>query len=112
MTPEGKVKKKINEWLEETFPGLFTWMPVPNGYGKSGIPDHIACVPVVITQEMVGETIGVFVGIEAKTEVGVLTKHQERRLAEIADASGIAEVVYGTGDSFNRMCESIERRLK
>ena len=112
MTPESKVKKKVKAWLYKTFPSVFEFMPVSNGMGKHGIPDHIACVPVVITDEMVGETIGVFVGIEAKTEVGVLSRHQERRIEEIVDAGGIVEVVYGNDAGFERMCESLTRQLK
>ena len=33
-----------------------------------GTPDLIACVPTVITSEMVGKTIGKFVGIEVKKD--------------------------------------------
>ena len=30
------------------------------------MPDYICCIPVVITQDMVGKTVGVFAAIEAK----------------------------------------------
>ena len=112
MTPEGKVKAKIKSWLYATFPDVFTFMPVSNGMGTHGIPDHIACVPVTVTPEMVGTTLGVFVGIEAKTVIGKLSKHQERRISDILDAGGIVEVVYGTDEGFDRMCESLTRQLK
>ena len=111
-TPEGKVKDKIKRWLYATFPGIFEFKPVSNGMGKHGIPDYVCCVPLTITHAMVGKTVGVFVGIEAKTEKGKLSKHQEVRLAEIADAGGIVEVVYGTDEGFDRMCESLEDQLK
>ena len=112
MTPEKKVKQKVKAWLYSTFPSLFEFMPVSNGMGKHGIPDHVACVPVTVTEDMVGDVIGVFVGIEAKTSVGKLSKHQERRLEEIANAGGIVEVVYGTDEGFERMCESLTEQLK
>jgi len=112
MTPEGKVKAKVKSWLYKTFPSVFEFMPVSNGMGKHGIPDHVCCVPVTITDDMVGQTIGVFVGIEAKTSVGKLSKHQERRLEEITNAGGIVEVVYGTDEGFDRMVESLTGQLR
>ena len=112
MTPEKKVKQKVKKWLYDTFPSLFEFMPVSNGMGKHGIPDHVCCVPITITEDMVGDVIGVFVGIEAKTSVGKLSRHQERRLEEIANAGGIVEVVYGTDEGFDRMAESLTGQLK
>lgn len=111
MKSEKVVKAKIKQWLRETFKGAFTWMPVSNGMGTHGIPDHIACVPVKITPDMVGQTIGIFVAIEAKTESGKLSDHQKRRLEEISHAGGVVEVVYGDGESLDRMCESLKAQL-
>lgn len=112
MTPEGKVKAKIKRWFAKTFPTGFTWMPVSNGMGKHGIPDHICCVPVIVTPDMIGQTVGMFVAIEAKaTTEDKLSKNQERTIEEIIDAGGIVEVVYGDQESFERMCESIESKL-
>lgn len=42
MTPEGKVKVQINKILARwalAVP-MHVWMPVPNGYGKSGLDYH------------------------------------------------------------------------
>jgi hypothetical protein len=44
--------------------------------GVPGMADIIACVPLVITQEMVGLTIGAAVGIEVKTKTGKQRKEQ------------------------------------
>jgi len=57
---------------------------MPNKFGKpkvykvkladEGTPDIIACVPVEITPEMAGQTIGGFVGIEVKRDYSEIKK--------------------------------------
>lgn len=37
MTPEGKVKKKLNKILDARSPFLYYHMPVPTGYGRSSL---------------------------------------------------------------------------
>lgn len=111
-TPEGKVKTKIDNWLKKTFPRAFWYKPVSMGYGKHGIPDYICCVPKVITQDMVGQEIGMFVGIEAKSEKGGLSAHQSFTIGEILDAAGVVEIVYGTGERFDRSAERLVEELK
>ena len=93
--PEKKVKAEIKNQMKEAFPECWGYMPVQTGYGVHGIPDHIYCVPIIITPNMVGREIGVFVAIEAKTEKGKLSSNQESRISEIIKAKGIAGVVYG-----------------
>ena len=63
-TPEGKVKAQIKKYLKTL--KAYWFLPVSNGMGAHGIPDIIACVPTVITQDMVGKEFGLFVGIEVK----------------------------------------------
>ena len=41
MTPEGKVKKKVKEYLATT--GAWYYMPVSNGMGRVGCPDILVC---------------------------------------------------------------------
>ena len=41
MTPEGRVKKKIKEYLVTT--GAWYYMPVSNGMGRVGCPDILVC---------------------------------------------------------------------
>jgi len=93
--PEKKVKNSIKKSVLDRFPGTWMYMPVQTGYGQHGIPDFVCCVPVVISQEMVGKRIGAFVGIEAKTETGKLSKMQSYQINAIADASGVAVVIKG-----------------
>lgn len=96
LTPEGRVKKTIKEWLADYAPDTWYYMPVQTGYGVSGIPDFVCNVPTTITEEMVGQTIGVFVGIEAKTVDGRQTPNQKDRQTEIEAASGKYVLVYGS----------------
>ena len=94
---EHDVKTKI---VQPFLDRLNAWhyMPVQTGYGESGIPDHVACVPVTITPDMVGRTIGRFVVIEAKApgrrnepDRGCTPKQRDN-LIDIARAGGIAAV--------------------
>ena len=41
MTPEGKVKKKVKEYLKSI--GAWYYMPVSNGMGRAGCPDILLC---------------------------------------------------------------------
>jgi hypothetical protein len=46
--------------------------------GQVGSPDILAVCPTVITADMVGQTIGVCVGIEVKTATGKQSPEQKR----------------------------------
>ena len=61
---ESKVQKKIIDHLHS----LGAWTVKTIKSNKSGVPDILACVPIKITQDMVGETIGVFVAPEVKRD--------------------------------------------
>ena len=88
MTPEGRVKKAVKAHLNEL--DLWYYMPVQNGMGRVGIPDFICCVPVTITEDMVGKRMGAFVGIETKApgKRGNTTANQKRELSGIDKAAG------------------------
>ena len=79
MTPEGKVKKKVLEML--TSNGAYYCMPVTGGYGRSGVPDIIACLH------------GKFLAIECKAGDNKPTALQEKALADIQRAGGSALVI-------------------
>ncbi len=89
-TPEGRVKDAAKKVLRER--GCYFYMPVQTGMGVVGIPDLVCCVPVHITSDMVGCTIGVFVGAEAKApgKVNDTTANQDYQIAAIQDAAGVA----------------------
>lgn len=92
-TPEGKVKDKVKLWFKQR--AAWFYMPMQNGMGVQGIPDFIACVPMVITQDMVGATIGVFYGVETKAPGRITNTSplQKIQLQGIAAAHGYAAVV-------------------
>lgn len=99
---EPKNKDVLETWFKKRTP--FHWAPVSNGMGVHGLPDRMGCVPLVVTQEMVGKTIGVFVGIEVKADGrqgekrGGCTPQQVLRGMELRSASGVHSVVYCPDD--------------
>lgn len=80
-TPEGKVKAEIRKIFEDR--DVYYVMPVTGGYGRSGVPDFIACYN------------GRFIAVEAKskhTKHGV-TSLQRQNLKAIENAGGTALVI-------------------
>ena len=110
---EPYVKRKVHGWYERH--NAFSWAPVSNGFGVHGIPDRVGCVPVVVTPEMVGKTIGLFVAVESKGEHrktqknGGLSPNQLDRRREILDASGMWAVSYDASapEELDEMLEEI-----
>lgn len=92
MTPEGKVKAEVKKVLAKH--GVWSFMVVPSGYAMVGFPDFVACVPLKITKDMVGKTIGVFAGIETKApgKIKHTTENQRRNLRGIGEHGGLAIV--------------------
>ena len=80
-TPEKKVKRKIVALLKEY--NTYYFFPATGGYGKSGVPDIVACVN------------GVFIGIEAKADMkkNKPTALQQANLRAIKEAGGISIVI-------------------
>lgn len=81
MTPEGKVKKAVKEYLKSV--GAWYYMPVSNGMGRVGCPDILVCYN------------GKFIAIETKApgKRKNVTPNQQREIDEIAHANGLALVV-------------------
>jgi hypothetical protein len=82
-TPESKVKKQVVAILKQF--GVYFFYPVTGGYGRSGVPDIVACWK------------GRFIGIECKAKGGVPTALQMKNLLEISDKQGISLIVDETG---------------
>jgi hypothetical protein len=79
MTPEAKVKKKVKQILDDL--NCYHFSPQTGGYGKSGIPDIIACYN------------GLFIAIECKSGKNTTTALQKHNLDLIKKANGLAIVV-------------------
>lgn len=93
-TPEGYEKDDICKYLVSQTAWHFR--PFMSGYGKSGVPDIVACVPMTITADMVGMRVGVFTSIEVKREDKKPTKLQDARMDEIKYSGGFA--IWGTAE--------------
>lgn len=84
-TPEGRIKKSISSYLSTcqilyNSIALWDWMPVPSGYGKSGL-DYILCIN------------GLFVAIEAKAPGEWLTGRQRETALGILKGGGKVFVI-------------------
>ena len=78
-TPEKKVKDKVVKLLKAY--GIYYFFPATHGFGRSGVPDVICCIS------------GKFLAIECKAGDNKPTALQEREIAAIKAAGGIAVVV-------------------
>lgn len=81
MTPEGKVKKAVREFLRKH--DIWFYQPVQNGMGQVGIPDFICCFR------------GHFIAIETKApgKMHTVTANQQRVIDQIREHGGLALVV-------------------
>ena len=77
-TPEKKVKTKIEAILKSE--GVYYFFPATHGYGRSGVPDIVACVN------------GYFLAIECKAGTNKPTALQVREIEAIRKAGGVAVV--------------------
>jgi hypothetical protein len=81
MTPEGKVKKAVKEYLRAR--GVWFCIPMGTGFGKSGVPDFLCCKN------------GIFFAIETKApgKRNNTTEMQKMQIAAICAAGGRALVI-------------------
>jgi len=82
-TPEKKVKDKVRKLLKEH--GVYNFMPATHGFGRSGVPDIIACLN------------GRFIAIETKAGKGTTTALQDRELRLIEESGGKTFVINEDG---------------
>jgi hypothetical protein len=92
MTPEGKVKAHVKLVLRML--KAYWHMPVQNGMGSPSLDFHV-CLPIVITQDMVGTRVGLYVGIETKALGKHLTPRQKMTSQEIVSAGGKVFMIDG-----------------
>ena len=79
MTPERKVKNEVAKTLKRL--GVYFFYPATHGYGRSGVPDIICCVK------------GMFLAIECKAGKNKPTALQDKEMAAIREAKGVARVI-------------------
>ena len=97
LTPEAKVKRKVADILKEY--DAYYFFPPANGFGRTGIPDIIACYR------------GQFIAIECKAGKNTTTALQRRELNAIEDAMGYALVINETNiDQLVEVLEQIGKR--
>jgi len=94
-TPEKVVKDKVVSVLKSE--GAYYFFPATHGYGRSGVPDIVACVN------------GHFLGIECKAGGNKPTALQLKELEDIRRSNGVAVVVDETNWDIVR---DLVRRLK
>lgn len=83
MTPEGKVKKKLDLMLKTYHPHVWFFSPQAGPYGVSGIPDRVGCA------------YGYMFGVEAKAHKGRdPTPLQAKCMNDIGMSGGRTFVVY------------------
>ena len=93
---EDKVKKALKAVLKGW--GCYQFWPVQSGIGAHTV-DCLACVPIKITKEMVGTTLGVFVAVETKrTKIDEPTGAQGEVLRQVRKAGGGAALVHTVND--------------
>lgn len=78
QTPEKRVKVKVESVLKTE--DVYYFFPATHGYGRSGVPDIVACVN------------GRFVAIECKAGTNKLTALQVREIEGIRRRGGVAVV--------------------
>ena len=111
IVTENDVKAIVKRWFDKLT--AWSYAPIQTGLGAHGIPDRVGCVPVVITQEMVGRTFGLFVAVEAKRpgrrgEMNAgATGLQVMQLRDIIAAAGLAALVDCVED-MERLSRQIE----
>ena len=91
---EQAIQTAITKYIEKQ--GGY-WVKVVTA-SKSGVPDLLVCAPTVITQDMVGQTIGCFIGLEVKTATGKPSELQLYNIEKIQKACGLAGVVRSVED--------------
>ena len=84
MTPEKKVKNKVVKYLKAW--DAYYFFPATGGYGRSGVPDVIACRK------------GQFIAIECKAGSNKPTELQKREIENIQKAGGYAIVINETNE--------------
>lgn len=93
-TPESKIKNRVKKDLD-SLEAYYFLTNLPSGFSKKGLPDIVACLPLIVTKEMIGLRLGVFAGIEVKADYNELSALQKLQLKKIQAAGGKGYLVKG-----------------
>ena len=74
-------------------------IPIRFGIGNPGGSDLIGIKPTIITADMIGQTIGVFMAIEVKTATGRVTKEQQTFIDAVCRAGGRAGIARSVNEA-------------
>jgi hypothetical protein len=88
-TPEGKVKDLVKKALKK-FPEVYSWWPVPSGYGESAL-DCVYCVN------------GHFGMIETKAPGKKMTARQEECARRVRAAGGVVFEIDGKPEQIREL---------
>jgi Holliday junction resolvase len=95
-TPEAKVKAKVVGILKDE--GAYYFFPATHGYGRSGVPDIVACVN------------GYFFAVECKAGKNKPTALQVREIERIRLAGGVAVVANeGNWDTLPELIRKLKK---
>lgn len=94
MTPEGKVKAKVNRVLSR-YKAIYRFMPVPYGYGASTL-DYLICYA------------GRFIAIETKAPGQKPTDRQKMIIRQMTAAGAAVFVIDGDTTELENYLESIK----
>lgn len=101
MPKRKPLEKTIDEYLMSLWRKMGGWVFKVHGneFTGSGIPDLVGCMPITITEDMVGDTIGAFIAIEDKRdETHEPSPIQIFTLEEIKKAKGYAVVAHSKAE--------------
>lgn len=94
---EEKVKAAVKEVLKNW--QAYQYWPVKATPLGAKTVDCLACIPVKITKDMVGKTLGAFVAIETKrTKISEPTGAQGAVLKQVRKAGGGAALIHTVND--------------
>lgn len=100
-TPEAKVKRWLTKQLTSEFPNHWRYMAPGGRFGKAGTPDYLVCID------------GLFVVIEAKSDVGKVTPSQIHQLQLLKKAGAVCCVMKGKDqEKFNKLVAVIRNKLR
>jgi len=74
----------------------------------TGSSDIIGCTPIVVTNKMVGKTVGVFTAIEVKSDKGKPTKEQSSFIEMVKNNGGISGIARSDKESLQIIQNYVE----